>query len=60
MSNTLEIWVEIQAICEKAGIDPESVAYLTINPQRVAFEVYAEPKILDASTVTLTFLWART
>lgn len=41
---TLHLKAEVYGICEKAGLDPNLVASIIIEPDVVGFLVYVEPK----------------
>ncbi len=62
MSKTLHIKDPVYAICEAAGLDPNSVAEIRITPEAVVFEVFMEPKQMGADgplTVIVTHPWTR-
>lgn len=63
MSKTLYIWPEIQAICEKAGLDPNHVASVVMNWQVVQLSVYVTDeggsKVHPLEQVIVTYPWTR-
>lgn len=63
MSEELHIWPEIQAICAKAGLEPNDVEDITITPTGITFSVFDRPLRMGSNRrpvgVWLTRPWTR-